>query len=548
MNIKKMLLAGFFISGFIACIPHMEKPIEVEQSDGELVSKDTLFIYPRSRVKAKDGSGEFYVINHKLKWKTSETAIIICDMWDQHWCKSAARRVDEMAPHLNRFVGEARKKGIFIVFSPSEVIDYYKDFPARKTAQNVPMANNVPEGIEEWCNGLEVEKEVNWPIDQSDGGCDCIPKCKSGSPWRKQIDTIEIQDSDAIADSGIEIWNLFEHRNIHNVILAGVHTNMCVVGRPFGLRNMKRFGKNVVLVRDLTDTMYNPRKRPEVSHFSGTDLVVEHIEKFICPTITSTTFTGKAPFSFKNDTRQRVVFISAESEYDANRSFNILAHELTEKHGVYCEILQGNTEMHGKERNYIPDMQALVDADLAILFVRRRALPAEQMKLFRNYLENGKPLIAFRTSSHAFALRGDIPEGLEQWNSFDHDVLGCNYTGYPPGETRVTIVPEAENHPILKGLQGPYQVRETIYFSQPLSENCQLLMSGKCVSGEGDDPRYIKKPGKIIPDEPVAWVNSYKGAKVFYTSLGNGRASFKQPWFRRMIINAVYWALDKPVP
>jgi len=539
--VKIRLFLGTILLGIVACIPPAE-------SQNPTLIDDPIILYARNRVETGDGSGEFNIINNRQEWKASETALIICDMWDQHWCKSATRRVTELAPFINRFVLEARKKGIFIVHSPSEVINHYKDFPARNRAKNAKKAKNLPEGISEWCDGIKGENKETWPIDQSDGGCDCIPPCKSGSPWSKQIDSIEIQNKDAISDSGIEIWNMFEQRNIKNVILVGVHTNMCVVGRPFGLRNMKRFGKNVVLCRDLTDTMYNPRKQPYVSHFAGTDLVVEHIEKFICPTITSTTFLGKAPFYFKNDQRPRVVFISAESEYDANRSLPALAHQLVEKHGLYCEILQGSTQMTGKNRNYIPDMQALVNTDLAILFARRRVLPPDQMNFFQNYLNNGGPLIAFRTSSHAFALRGELPEGLEQWSNFDHDVLGCNYAGYPLGETLVTVVPEAVNHPILKGLEGPYQVRETMYRSQPLAETCQLLLMGKCVNGQGENPRYLKKPGDTVPDEPVAWVNNYKGSKVFYTSLGNGRASFRQPWFQRMIINAIYWALDKPIP
>ena len=84
-------------------------------------------------------------------------------------------------------------------------------------------------------------------------------------------------------------------------MLVGVHTNMCVIGRPFGLRNMARFGKNVVLVRDMTDTMYNSRRWPNVNHFRGTDLIVEHIEKAVCPTITSDQLLGGKPFRFKND-------------------------------------------------------------------------------------------------------------------------------------------------------------------------------------------------------------------------------------------------------
>ena len=76
---------------------------------------------------------------------------------------------------------------------------------------------------------------------------------------------------------------------------------MCVIGRPFGLRNMKKFGKNVVLVRDLTDTMYNSRMRPYVNHFKGTELIVEYIEKYVCPTITSSHVTGQPIFKFQGD-------------------------------------------------------------------------------------------------------------------------------------------------------------------------------------------------------------------------------------------------------
>src|SRR5437899_1248265 len=81
----------------------------------------------------------------------------------------------------------------------------------------------------------------------------------------------------------------------------GVHANMCVLGRPFGLRQMAQNGKHVVLMRDMTDTMYNPSRWPYVGHFHGTELVVEHIEKFVCPTITSDQVLGGKSFHFKGD-------------------------------------------------------------------------------------------------------------------------------------------------------------------------------------------------------------------------------------------------------
>ena len=135
---------------------------------------------------------------------------------------------------------------------------------------------------------------------------------------------LEIHKDDVISASGSEIWNLFEHRGIDNLIIMGVHTNMCVLGRPFGIRNMVRFGKNVALMRDLTDTIYGPHAAPYVSHFTGTDLIVEHIERNWCPTLTSTAFTGTPEFRFQEDHRPHIVLVMAENEYKAAHTLSLI--------------------------------------------------------------------------------------------------------------------------------------------------------------------------------------------------------------------------------
>ena len=81
----------------------------------------------------------------------------------------------------------------------------------------------------------------------------------------------------------------------------GVHANMCVLGRPFSIRQMVAEGKSVLLMRDMTDTMYNSRSRPFVNHFRGTDLIVQHIERYWCPSITSIDLIGGKPFQFSHD-------------------------------------------------------------------------------------------------------------------------------------------------------------------------------------------------------------------------------------------------------
>ena len=134
-------------------------------------------------------------------------------------------------------------------------------------------------------------------------GCDCDRKCEINSPWTRQIASIEIAAADAITDDGQEVWNLLASREIDNVILCGVHLNMCVLGRPFGIRQMTMLGKNVALMRDMTDTMYDPDRPPGVNHFEGTDLVIGHVEKYWCPSFPSSDITGNGEFRFHSDPR-----------------------------------------------------------------------------------------------------------------------------------------------------------------------------------------------------------------------------------------------------
>ena len=238
-------------------------------------------------------------------WQPRKTALFLCDMWDDHWCKSAAGRVEEMAGPLNDVVKLLRKRGVFIVHAPSSVTAFYKDTPQRKRAMDAPFAktpialSTSPRWGTAWC-WTDGKREGVLPIDDSDMGCDCTPdKCEIREAWKRQHKGIEVAAEDAITDNGQEAWNLLQARKIDNVILCGVHLNMCVLGRPFGIRQMVKLGKNVALMRDFTDTMYNPERPPGVSHFEGTKLVIGHVEKYWCPTFTSADLTGKEPFRFK---------------------------------------------------------------------------------------------------------------------------------------------------------------------------------------------------------------------------------------------------------
>jgi nicotinamidase-related amidase len=254
------------------------------------------------RSRSKD-QGKPSVAETTVSWDPKKTAIIVCDMWDDHWCKSAARRVGEMAGPLNETLKKARDRGAFIIHAPSTTTGFYKGTPQRQRAQRasysptpIPLVA-TPRWGTAWY-WTDAKREAVLPIDDSDMGCDCEVKCEIADPWKRQIAAIEIAEADAITDDGQEVWNLLAGRGIDHVILCGVHLNMCVLGRPFAIRQMTALGKEVALMRDMTDTMYNPERPPGVSHFAGTDLMVEHVERYWCPTFTSSDITGEASFKF----------------------------------------------------------------------------------------------------------------------------------------------------------------------------------------------------------------------------------------------------------
>ncbi len=281
----------------------------------QLFSQTSIDVELRFQRVTEGGDGGFAAHSRDEKWLASETAIIVCDVWDYHHCLNAVRRLEQFVPRLDEVLTEARRRGVLIIHSPSDCMDAYRNHPAQVRAVETPNATYLPEAIESWCSVIPAEERAAYPIDQSDGGEDDDPKehaewaakLKSlgrnpSMPWKKQSDLITIDDkADYITDRGNEVWNILAKHNIRNVILSGVHTNMCVLGRPFGLRQLARNGMNVVLMRDMTDTMYNPQRWPYVSHFEGTRRVISHIERFVCPTITSDQLIGGQPFRFIGD-------------------------------------------------------------------------------------------------------------------------------------------------------------------------------------------------------------------------------------------------------
>lgn len=230
-------------------------------------------------------------------WETSETirecdpartALVLCDVWDRHTCRGAEERLARLLPGIAMVVERFRSAGALIVHAPSDTIDFYEGTPARERLLTVSSSVDASPPAD------RPRKVPPLPIDATDP-CDTCPdpdhpKHKKGMPypWTRQHAAIGIDDAcDVVSADGTELWKYYSARGIEEVIIAGVHTNMCILNRTFAIKQLVRWGFSPILLRDLTDCMYNPAKSPYLSHEEATDLVVGYIEKFWCATASS---------------------------------------------------------------------------------------------------------------------------------------------------------------------------------------------------------------------------------------------------------------------
>jgi type 1 glutamine amidotransferase len=227
----------------------------------------------------------------------------------------------------------------------------------------------------------------------------------------------------------------------------------------------------------------------------------------LCLMLTAQSFAKDPP---------KVVVITAEQEYHAKETLPAFFMSDVEPRFKWKA-----TFINSDSTTDIPNLDALDDADLLVMFLRRRTLPDAQLEKFKKYLARGKPLLALRTSSHAF----------QNWPTFDRDVLGCTYGAHTANDLMlaVRVAPGAEKHPILERVK-PFDSRASLYRSNPLAKTATPLLIGK--AGEN-------------PEQPVAWTNVVDKRRVFYTSLGHPD-DFKTPEFKQLLINAIAWALDEP--
>lgn len=511
-------------------------------SPSPLKADEELSLSLRTRREVQPSTGRFFELERNEKWSPAQTAVIVCDMWDSHSCKNAVLRVEELVPRMNELLHALRDRGVTIIHSPSDCMEYYKDHPGRSLALQTPKANNLPPLISKWCYKIPAEEQSLYPLDQSDGGNDDDPEqkrlwqeelisqgLKPMSPWKSEHPGLDIKPGDFVSDRGEEVWSILEQRQIRNVMIMGVHTNMCVLGRPFGLRNLAQYGKNVVLVRDMTDTMYNPNMPPYVNHFSGTDLIIEHIEKYVCPTISSNQILGGHEFRFSKDLRATVLVAVAEPEYKTEIGLTEFARKrLWRDYRVV--MVYGRDEGAGE----LPGFHRLSEANLLLLSIRRRPISANDLRTLQDFVKGGKPIVGIRTANHPFSLRnGQPPPDRLTWDSWDADIFGGSYTNHYGADLQVKLVTVAERqleHPILSDTGiDTLRIGGSLYKVAPLNSKAEALLNA-AVDGK--------------PAEPIAWTfQRADGGLSFYTSLGHQK-EFEQQCFIKLLENAIQWGLS----
>ncbi len=227
--------------------------------------------------------------------------------------------------------------------------------------------------------------------------------------------------------------------------------------------------------------------------------------------------------------KTKIVFLITKDpdNYEADKTVPRFAETLRKKYGYDVTVLLGSGD---RGSYHYPNIEAVTEADLLVVFARRIAVPHQQMDIIKQYLAKGKPLIGIRTANHAFTARDKIGEVFEDWPEFVADILGCENRGYGPVEpgTEVSIVPGMANYPIVSNIKtAQWHSEGNVYLVAPLlDQNATVLLTGKA-----DDIT-----------QPVAWTRTTGKSKVFYTSLGYP-TDFKTLQFNTLLVNAIKWAL-----
>ena len=148
----------------------------------------------RHQVYTETGHNKWNTIEKSTRLNINETAIVIVDMWDKHWCTPETERNKYLSVLVNETITQARKSGIFIIHAPSDCQDFYTGTKARKYTENLPFAKPPLD---------KHHDDYILPINDTDGGCD-DKNSHYAEVWTRENPLIYIdQDTDAILSDNL---------------------------------------------------------------------------------------------------------------------------------------------------------------------------------------------------------------------------------------------------------------------------------------------------------------------------------------------------------
>lgn len=255
---------------------------------------------------------------------------------------------------------------------------------------------------------------------------------------------------------------------------------------------------------------------------------------------------------------KKIVLVSGDEEYRSEETCPMLAKILSQKHGFDCTVLFAiNPDGGYIDSNYqknIPGTSALDSADLLIIGTRFRQLPDDQIAPFAAFLNSGKPVIGFRTATHAFT--GGAKTGEFKWADFGLKILGerwVNHHGQHKKEgTRSVVEAANSSHEVLRGV-GEIFATTDVYGIKNLDQKAATILLRGAVTETLDPASKAIDGPKNNPLMPLAWLHDYTApngttkGKSFCTTLG-ASVDFADEDLRRLVVNAAFHLLGQKVP
>ena len=249
-----------------------------------------------------------------------------------------------------------------------------------------------------------------------------------------------------------------------------------------------------------------------------------------------------------------IVFVTGDEEYRSEESMPMLARILERDHGFRVSIAYSLDDRGFVDPNNTKDVtgiEALKSADLLVLFTRFRNWPEAKFQVFLDYIAQGKPLVGFRTATHAFR----FPQGHrhEAWNETRiAELVGqkwITHHGHHGTQvlTKVRPLDVAKSHPILRGVK-PFDAYSWLYHVQggedKLHGDVTLLVEGTALKSKHQRAKNLKS---YPLTGPTAWIKTYTGAngrkgRVFFSTTAHPY-DFKADANRTLALNGILWAL-----